>query len=180
MNNLFKVFTIEVPGQNLDDKRFYEYSDFDSNVMTTPTDAQVLQKAIAYTRMQQIKRKLSELTVPLYCNVEFTTEGNCSTIPTGAKLTVGYLSYEPFVSTVDPIPKEEAEQITTAQEVIKGIIDKALADGLEQELAFVQRIVSVPDNALVTTSEDLRDVYMDYIDVPKLDAVVSTVTFVKL
>lgn len=180
MNNLFKVFTIEVPGTNLDDKRFYEYSDFDSNVMTAPTDAQVLQKAIAYTRMQQIKRKLSELTVPLYCTVEFGTEGTASTIPTAAKLTVGYLSYEPFVSTVNPVPKEEADQITAAEEVIKGIIDKVLADGLEQELAVVQRIVSVPENALVTTTEDLRDVYMDYIDVPKLTSVVSTVTFVKL
>lgn len=180
MNNLFKSFKITVPGQNLDDKRFFEYSDFDSEDMSSPTDAQVLQKAIAYTRMQQIKRKLSELTVPIYCTVAFTTEGDAATIPTEAIITVGYISYEPFVSIADPIPTSEEDQITSAEGEIKKIIDAALASELTQEMAVVQRIVNRTITPLLATTEDLRDVYMDYIDVPALSGVTSTVAFITL
>jgi len=180
MNNLFKAFTIKVPGQDLDDKRFFEYSDFDSENMTTPTDAEVLAKAIAYTRMQQIKRKLSELTVPIYCTVEFDTEGTAATIPTDATITVGYISYEPFASTVSPVPKTDDEQITASETVIKGIIDAALASSLVQEMAAVQKITSRTITPLLATTTLQRDVYMDYIDVPALTGVVSTVEFVKL
>lgn len=180
MNNLFKVFTIEVPAQSLDDKLFFQYSDYDSEDMASPTDAQVLAKAIAFTRMQQIKRKLSELTVPVYFTVEFGTEGTASTVPTDATITVGYISYEPFVSTVDPIPSADADQITAAEGVIKKIIDDSLASELVQEMAYVQRIVSVVQNPLVTTQVDERDVYMGYIDVPAVATNDSVVTFVKL
>lgn len=180
MNNLFKAFKITIPGQDLDDKRFFEYSDFDSEDMTTPTDAEVLAKAIAYTRMQQIKRKLSELTVPIYCTVEFTTAGTAATIPTGAEITVGYISYEPFVSTLDTIPVSDADQITAAQTVIKGIIDAALASELVEEMAAVQKITSRTITPLLATTTLQRDVYMDYIDVPALTGVVSTVAFIQL
>lgn len=180
MNNLFKVFTIKVPGKNLDDKRFFEYSDFDSEIMTTPTDANVLDKAIAYTRMQQIKRKLSELTVPLYCTVEFTTAGTAATVPTDATITVGYISYEPFVSTVTPIPTADADQIAAAVTVIKTIIDTALASELDEEMAAVQKITTRSITPLLATTTMQRDVYMGYIDVPKLTGVVSTVAFVQL
>lgn len=179
MNNLFKAFTIKVPGQDLDDKRFFEYEDFDSSDMSTPTDEEVLAKAIAYTRMQQIKRKLSELTVPIYCTVEFASEGTASTVPSDATITVGYISYQPFVSTVDPIPVEESEQITAAETVIKKIIDEAMASELVQEMAAVQKITSRTITPLITKEESYRDVYMDYIDVPSV-TVSSTVTFVKL
>ena len=180
MNNLFKAFTITIPGQDLDDKRFFEYSDFDSSDMTSPTDAQVLAKAIAYTRMQQIKRKLSELTVPIYCTVEFGTAGTAATIPSDATITVGYISYEPFVSTLETIPKSDADQITASEGVIKQIIDTALASELTQEMAAVQSIVSRTVTPLLATTTQQRDVFMDYIDVPALSGVVSTVAFVQL
>lgn len=180
MNNLFKVFTIEVPGQVLDDKLFFQYDDYDSNVMTTPTDANVEAKAIAFTRMQQLKRKLSELTVPLYCTVDFATAGTCATVPTGATITVGYISYEPFVSVSDPIPKDESAQITAAETEIAKIVNDCLGSELVQEMAYMQHIVSVPKNALVTDTESLRDVFMAYVDVPAISSPAATVTFVKL
>ena len=180
MNNLFKAFTIEVAGQSLDDQIFFQYSDYDSSDMDSPTDAEVLAKAIAFTRMQQIKRKLSELTVPVYCTVEFGTAGTASTVPTDAKITVGYISYEPFVSTSNPIPESDADQIAAAEAAIKKIIDDSLAGELVQEMAYVQHIVSVVKNPLVTTQVSERDVFMGYIDVPAVDSPDSIVTFVKL
>lgn len=183
MNNLFQPFSIEIPGQLLDDKRFYEYEDFDGDNYTVPTDANVLDKAKAYIRMQQLKRKLSECTVPLYCTVEFTTPGTCSTVPTGAKITVGYLSFEPFISTLDPIPvyADEAAAGAGAAGVIQKIVDEVLASDIDQEYAVLQKLYQQENNPIDKVVYPYREIYMDYIDVAKADpAVNSTVTYVKL
>lgn len=180
MNNLLKVFKIVVPGQLLDDKLFFQYSDFDSNDMTKPTDANVADKAVAYTRMQQVKRKLSELAIPVYCTVEFTTAGTSATVPTDATINVAYISYEPFVSTVTPAPVTDDEKITAAQTVIAKIINDSLAEQLTGEMAYLQKISTVLENPLVTKEVDLRDVFMQYIDVPAVTTAPATVTFVKL
>lgn len=181
MNNLFQPFSIEIPGQIVDDKRFYEYEDFDGDVFTTPTDAEVLAKAQAYIRMQHIKRKLSECTVPLYCTVEFGTEGTCSTIPTDAKITVGYLSYEPFISRLDQIPvfADDTEAQTAAAGVIKEIMDEALSEDILQEYAVLQKLYTAENNPLSQIEYPYRDVFMDYIDSTGT-ATESTVTYIKL
>lgn len=180
MNNLFKAFKIEVSGQELDDKLFFQYSDYNSNDAGVPPDAAILAKAVAFTRMQQLKRKLSELTIPVYCTVEFATPGTAAVVPTGATITVGYISYEPFVSTVSPIPEDEAAQITAAAQTIKKIVDDCLSAKLTDEMAYVQNTVLRTQNPLVTTQVSLRDVFMDYIDVPAVEGAESTVSFVKL
>lgn len=183
MNNLFQPFSIEIPGQLLDDKRFYEYDDYDSENYTSPTDANVLAKAKAYIRMQQVKRKISECTIPLYCTVEFGTPGTASTVPTDAKLTVGYLSIEPFVSTLDPIPvfADEDEAQTAAAGVIKEIMDSAINEDIEQEYAVLMRIYTQENNPISKQEFPYRTVYMDYIDVEKpSSAVSSTVKYIKL
>lgn len=183
MNNLFKPFSIEIPGQLLDDKRFYEYSDFDAQNFTSPTDAEVLEKAKAYIRMQQIKRKLSELTVPLYCTVDFGTPGTAATIPTDAKIVVGYLSIEPFISNLDPIPvfPDDTAAHAAASSVIKEIMDKALNEDIMQEYAVLQKIYQEENNPIAKVVETYRTVYMDYIDALKpATAVSSTVTFIVL
>lgn len=180
MNNLFKAFKIEVSGQNLDDKLFFQYDDYESNDAGVPADAAVLAKAVAFTRMQQLKRKLSELTIPVYCTVEFATPGQAGVVPTGATITIGYISYEPFVSVVEPIPKDEAEQITAAEETIKKIVDDCLGAELTGEMAYVQKTVERTQNPLVTTQVSLRDVFMDYIDVAAVVSPASTVTFITL
>lgn len=183
MNNLFQPFSIEIPGQLLDDKRFYEYADFDGENYTTPTDANVLDKAKAYIRMQQLKRKLSECTVPLYCTIEFTTPGTSSTIPTNAKITVGYLSFEPFISTLDPIPvyNNDTDAGAGAAGVIQEIVDEVLASDIEQEYAVLQRLYQQENNPLSKVVYPYREIYMDYIDVEKADpSVNSTVTYINL
>lgn len=183
MNNLFQVFSIEVPGQLLDDKQFYEYADFDGEDFTSPTDAEVLEKAKALIRMKQVKRMLSECTVPLYCTVEFGTPGTASTIPTDAKITVGYLSYEPFISRLDPIPvfATEADAQNAAAGVIKEIMDTVLAEDIDQEYAILQKLYNHENNPIAKVVYPYRQIYMEYVDVEKPDpAVASTVTYIKL
>jgi hypothetical protein len=183
MNNLFQVFSIEVPGQLLDDKRFYEYSDFDGEDYTSPTDAEVLAKAEAFVRMQQFKRMLAQCTVPLYCTVEFETPGTASTVPTNAKITVGYLSIEPFISTLDPIPvfADETEAQTAAAAALKAIMDATLAQDISQEYAVLQKLYTMENNPIAKISHPYREIYMEYIDVAApTPAVVSTVTYIKL
>ena len=183
MNNLFQAFSIEIPGQLLDDKQFYEYSDFDGDDFTSPTDAEVLEKAKALIRMKQLKRMLSECTVPLYCNVDFATPGTASTVPTDATITVGYLSYEPFISRLNPIPvfatPEEAQAAAAGE--IKKIMDAVLAEDIDNEYAILQKLYSTENNPIAKVVYPYREIYMDYISVEKPDpAVVSTVKYIKL
>lgn len=183
MNNLFQAFSIEIPGQLLDDKQFYEYADFDAENFTSPTDVEVLAKAKALIRMKQVKRMLSECTIPLYCTVEFGTPGTASTVPTDAKITVGYLSYEPFISRINPIPEfatvEEAELAAAAE--IKKIMDAILAEDIDQEYAVLQKLYNHENNPISKVSMPYRQIYMDYIDAEKPSSpVVSTVTYIKL
>lgn len=181
MNNLFQAFTIKIPGQNLDDKQFYEYADFDSQDFTSPTDAQVRAKAVALVRMKQIKRKLSEYAIPIYFSISYAATGTASTIPTDPTLTVGYISYEPFISTLDPIPKfaTEAEAATAAAGVIKTIIDEAMNSDIDQEFAVLQKLYSLENNPIAKEEFDYRELYMEYVDAPAV-TVSSTVTHVTL
>lgn len=181
MNNLFEAFSIEIPGQNLDDKYFYEYSDFDTDNIAIPTVAESVAKAKAFIRMKQIKRKLSELAIPVYFTVKYATEGTASTIPTDATLTVGYISYEAFISTINPVPvyATPEEAAAGAAAVIKAIIDDAMNQEIDDEYAVVAKLYDRERNPFNTTEVAYREIEVVYLTA---DAVVvdSTVTHIIL
>lgn len=177
MNNLFEAFTIEIPGQSLDDKYFYEYSDFDNDDLAIPTVAQSVEKAKAFIRMKQIKRKLSELAIPVYFTVRFGTAGTASTIPTDAVLTVGYISYDAFISSINPVPEYATEEDAAkgAAEVIKLIIDNAMNQEISDEYAVVAKLYDLERNPFNTTEQSYREIEVIYLtaDAVVVDSTVS-------
>ena len=178
MNNLFNAFKISVPGQVLDNKKFFEYADYDNESITVPTDAQTLTKAEAFVRLKHIERKLSELSVPVYFTITFDTDGTASTVPTDAVIVVGYISIEPFLSTLETYP-DEADRFTAASAVLKEIIDEALAAEIESEFFEVQKTYSralFPGSSTNDTYRELDTVYVTVAD----SGVVSTVVYVDL
>lgn len=178
MNNLFNAFSIKVPGQVLDNKKFFEYPDYDVTSTTVPTDAQTLTKAQAYVRLKHVERKLSELSVPVYFTITFGTEGTTSTVPADAEIAVSYISIEPFLSTLDTYP-DEADRFTAASTVIKGIIDEALAAEIEDEFFEVQKTYTRTPNPLVTTTDTYRELDTIFVTVPDA-GVESTVVYIPI
>ncbi|EOR9073898.1 hypothetical protein FOI42_RS02160 [Escherichia coli] len=188
MNNLLKVFKISVSGTNLDNKMYNQYDDYDSSDATlAPTDAETKAKSIAYLRMQYVTRLLSEYSVPTYYTVEFGTEGTAKTIPSDASIHVGYISYEPFLSTLSA---EEQKELTTedlktaaAAKVIQDMLNAALTgngtNALEKEQISVQKTIQRIDNAFEKTTIDFVEYENIYVDVPSL-ADATEVTYVKL
>ncbi len=188
MNNLLQVFKIEVAGTNLDNIPYYMYEDYDSSSPTTaPTDQQTIDKSVALLRYLQVTRLLSTYSVPVYCTVEFATPGTAATIPTGATINVGYISYEPFLSTLSV---EEQAALTTvdlktakAAEVIQDLLNESLkGDGtnaIENEEISVQKTIQRVKDALSTTTVDFIEYENVYLNVPSItDA--SVVSYVKL
>lgn len=178
MNNLFNAFSIKVPGQVLDNKKFFEYADYDNTSITVPTDAQTLTKAQAYVRLKHIERKLSELSVPTYFTIDFETPGTAAAVPTDAELVVGYISIEPFLSTLETAP-DEADRFTAAADVIKGIIDEALAAEIDEEFFEVQKTYTrslFPGSSETDTYRELDTVYVTVPD----SAVESTVVYIPI
>lgn len=178
MNNLFNAFSIKVPGQVLDNLKFFQYSDYDNTSITAPTDAQTLTKAKAYVRLKHIERKLSELAVPVYFTINFGTEGTAEAVPTDAEIVVGYISIEPFLSTLSTAPAAE-DRFTAAAGVIKEIIDAALASELKDEFFEVQKTYSrtvFPGSSETDTYRELETIY---VTVPDASAE-STVQYIEL
>ena len=169
MNNLFNAFSIKVPGQNLDDLKYFQYEDFDPENL--PTDAETLEKAVAYIRMRHVQRKLSELSVPVYKEVYFGTAGTSKAVPTAAEIVVSYISIEPFLSTLSTAPAE-ADRFTAAADVLKGIVQEALNSDIN-ELVEVQKTSTREEYAGAPSQETFTDVRNVYIDAP---AVTPTVT----
>lgn len=165
MNNLFKAFSIKVPGQTLDDKKFFQYLDYENTSTTIPTDEQTLEKAIAYVRLKHVERKLSELSIPIYFTINYSTIGNVSTIPTDAELVVGYISLEPFLSTLEAYPDEET-RCTAAAGVIQNMIDKALSDEIKDEFVEVQKTYTRHKYPGSTTTETYRELVTIHATVP--------------
>ncbi|SOK58589.1 hypothetical protein [Yersinia phage fHe-Yen9-04] len=178
MNNLFNAFSIKVPGQTLDDKKFFQYADYVNTSTTVPTDAETVTKAIAFVRLKQIKRKLSELSVPVYLTINFSTPGTASTVPTDAELVVGYISIEPFLSTLETAP-DEADRFTAAAEVIKGIIDVALSEEIVDEFFEVQTTYSRHRYPGATTTDTYRELETIFVTVPD-SGEVSTVVYIDI
>lgn len=165
MNNLFHAFSIKIPGQLLDDKLFYAYDDYDVEAGTVPTDDQTIAKGKAFIRMQQIKRKLSELIVPIYCEISFTTPGTMSTIPTGCEIDVGYISIEPFLSTM-PVADRTEPKLDSAT-VIQKIIADALGEELVGHAVFVQKTITRPKTAFpASPDETFYELFTDYLTAP--------------
>lgn len=169
MNNLFNAFSIKVSGQNLDDLKYFQYSDFD--VDNLPTDAETLAKAVAYIRMRHVQRKLSELSVPIYKKVYFGTAGTSKTVPANAEIVVSYISVDAFLSTLDTAP-DEADRYTAAADVLKGIVQEALNSDIN-ELVEVQKTSTREEYAGSPSMETFTDVRNVYVDAP---AVTPTVT----
>lgn len=169
MNNLFNAFSIKVSGQNLDDLKYFQYSDFDTTSL--PTDAETLAKAVAYIRMRHLQRKLSELSVPIYKEVYFGTAGTSKAVPTNAEIVVSYISIEPFLSTLETAP-DEADRFTAAADVLKGIVQEALNSDIN-ELVEVQKTSTREEYAGSPSQDTFTDVRNVYVDAP---AVTPTVT----
>ncbi len=174
MNNLFNAFSIKVPGTILDDKVFWEYSDYSSN---TPTDEQTVLKAEAFVKLKHLKRKLNELAIAVYCDVKFSTPGTAGTVPGDAEIVVAYPSIQPFVSEAEL--KDSDDEFEAAAAVIKAIIDAALKDEIVDEFQTVQKTYTrkkFPDDAGTETYQELTTVK---VTAPASTAQ-STVTAIKL
>lgn len=178
MNNLFNAFSIKVSGQLVDNKKFFEYPDYDVTSLTVPTDAQTLTKAEAYVRLKHVERKLSELSVPVYFEIYFGTEGTTSTVPTNAELVVGYVSIEPFLSTLETYP-DEADRFTAAAGVLKTIIDAAFAEEILDEFFEVQTTYSRYPFPGATTENTYRELETIYVTVPA-ETANSTVVYIEI
>lgn len=178
MNNLFHVFKITVTGFVLDNKMFYEYSDYDNTSTTVPTDAQTLTKVKGFSRLKYIRNKLSELSVPVYCNIDFEAPGSASELPLTAIITVGYISIEPFLSTLSDYPDED-ERYTAAASVLKSIVDDGLAGLIEDELAYVQYTYERPQFPGSSNSEVHRELVPVRIEVENsgVQSIVEPVNF---
>ncbi|AFC21761.1 hypothetical protein GAP32_311 [Cronobacter phage vB_CsaM_GAP32] len=178
MNNLFNAFSIKVSGQVLDNQKFFQYSDYDNTSTTAPTDAQTLTKAKAFVRLKHIERKLSELAVPVYFKINFGTAGTAANVPANAEIVVGYISIEPFLSTLETAP-DEADRFTAAAGVIKGIIDAALAAELKDEFFEVQKTYSRSKFPGSSDTETFRELETIYVTVPDAE-VESTVAYIEI
>lgn len=162
MNNLFYAFKITIAGTGIDNKKFYNYEGFDPSNTATPTDAETETKGKAYIRFKHVERMLSELMVPVYVTLNFATPGTMSTVPTDAEFVVGYMSIEPFLSTLETYPEEDQKFIAAAG-VIKEIIETAMNSDLT-EFMDVQKIIErtrYPVGAAPV--EKYREVFSDYL-----------------
>lgn len=95
MNNMFHAFSIKVPGALLDDKFFFDYSDYDSVLEDQSIDATSTGvKAVAYVRLYRLKQDLSTIQAPIYQETKFGTAGSALVVPQDAEIIVGYGSLE--------------------------------------------------------------------------------------
>lgn len=175
MNNQFNAFSIKVPGQVLDNLKYFQYSDFDSEA--TPTDAETTAKAVAYLRLRHVQRKLSELSVPVYSTMYFGTEGTASTVPTDAELVVSYISIDGFLSTLETAPAE-ADRYTAASDVLKAIVLDSMSAEFS-ELVEVQKTSTREEYAGSPSQETFVDVRNVYVTVPAVTPAV-VVEFVQI
>lgn len=188
MNNLLHVFKIEVAGTNLDNIPYYMYGDYDSSSPTTaPTDKQTTDKSVALLRYLQLSRLLSTYSVPVYSNVEFSTQGTAKTIPSDATITVGYISYQPFLSTLSDVElaKLTTEDMKTekAAEIIQNLINDSLKGNgktaIVNEEVTVQKTIKRNKNALSTDEVEFIEYENVFLDVPSIEDA-SVVSYVKL
>ena len=134
-------FKITVPGTTLDEKRFYEYSDV---ATTYPTYEQSLAKAIAFIKMDELKKVLTTVDTLTHLEIEHTTAGSAVLVPTGTTIVVGYKSLENLVksrynTTEITGGTSQAQLETMAITVLKSFVDKVFSSAL-----VVGAIVSKP------------------------------------
>lgn len=179
MNNMFHAFSIKVPGALLDDKFFFDYSNYDAVVDDLSiNDTNSRAKAVAYVRMFRLKQDLSTLQVPVYLTVKFGTPGSALVVPSDAEIVVGFGSLENLTSTgiVDDASLTAAKDAAVV--LIKGIITNVL----NQDHVMYSWVVGKytrdnnPISATEVTHVALRE---DYITAPKVTPVV-TVQYVAL
>lgn len=186
MNNQMHVFKITVPGKLLDNKLYYQYDDFkdaQDDPTKPPSDAQTEDKSKAYVRMRYFNIQLASLIVPVYATFEPATDGTSADIPDSPVLNIGYVTYEPFLSTLSDEDRSkldtEDKRTAAAADVLKQILIDAMAADLLQEQVQVQKTVERNVNALSTTVQKYREISIVNVDVPG-SAVAVTVEYVKL
>lgn len=186
MNNQMHVFKITVPGKVLDDKLYYQYTDFEDVVgdaTKPPSDAQTVEKSKAYVRMRYFNIQLASLMIPVYATFEPTTAGTCAVIPDTPVLHIGYVSYEPFLSTLSDAARAaldtEDKRTAAAASVIEQLLIDALAKDLVGEQIQVQKTTNRTTSPLTTTEVDYREISIVELDVPGSEVLV-TVEYVKL
>ena len=160
MNNMFNAFSISVSGQVLDNKKFYNYDDYDNTSTSVPTDEETLTKAQAYIRLKHVERALADLCIPVYYTIKFGTEGTASDVPSDAEIVVAYPSIEPFLALVEDDYSEDP--LTFAASVVKFMIDAALKPELT-ELFEVQKTYSrtrVPGSSETDTYRELNTIWV--------------------
>lgn len=88
MNNVIYLL-VTVQGSAIDTKKFSEYNDYD--IFTpVPSAAASVVKAEAYTRYKILSVRLTNIGVPIYFEIQSTTGGDASTVPTSTEFVIGY------------------------------------------------------------------------------------------
>ncbi len=179
MNNMFHAFSIKVPGALLDDKFFFDYSDYHAAVENlTIDDTNSKAKAVAYVRMFRLKQELSKLQVPVYLTVKFGTAGTALTVPSDAEIVVGFGSLENLTSTgiVDDATLNAAK--VSAVALIRGIIETVL-DQDHVMYSWVVSKYSRMNNPIANIEVEHIGLREEYITAPKVTPSV-TVQYVAL
>lgn len=188
MNNLLKMFKIEVAGANLDDKMYSQYPDYDSSsAANAPSDIQTKNKGIAYLRYQYLTRLLSQFAVPTYYTIEYTTPGTAKTIPIGATIHVGFISYDALLQTLSvsdqaALTTDSAKEAAAALALQNFLNAALLGDGtlaLEKETLTVQKSISRDSNPIAPAQYQFIEYENILVDVPSI-ADATVVTFVTL
>lgn len=171
-------FKITVPGTTLDEKRYYEYGDVATNY---PTYEQSLAKAIAFIKMDELKKALTTVDTLTHLEIKHTTDGTATTVPTGTTIVVGYKSLENLVKSrynTNEVTGSttQAQLETMAITVLKSFVDKVFSSGLVVG-AIVSKPVSRKNHAGVDTTYN-QSAY-EIVTVP-VAGVVTTVALVNL
>lgn len=171
-------FKITVPGATLDEKRFYEYTDV---ATTYPTYEQSLAKAIAFIKMDELKKALTTVDALTHLEIEHTAAGSAVSVPTGTTIVVGYKSLENLVKSrynTNEITKAttQAQLETMAVTVLKSFVDKVFTSAFAVG-AIVSKPVSRKNHEGVDTTYN-QNAY-EIVTVP-VTAVTTTVTLVDL
>jgi predicted metalloendopeptidase len=141
-------FKITVPGTTLDEKRFYEYSDV---ATTYPTYEQSLAKAIAFIKMDELKKALTTVDTLTHLEIKHTTAGSAVLVPTGTTIVVDYKSLENLVksrynTTEITGVTSKAQLETMAITVLKSFVDKVFSSALVVALQCRHPVACRPQN----------------------------------
>lgn len=141
MTNDLILFKIVFSGAILDDKKYFQY-----DLTTYPTYSQSVDKAIAYNRLQEVKKAISTTGTPMYVELTHTTPGSSVAVPVATTLVVGYKSLEHLVFSGY---NKTAVTTTTTETDMKNMACAVLKSLVEDVLTSVYVIGSEVSNPVV-------------------------------